>query len=168
MLMEKQHSSVAVATALALGFFLGAGLVGICWWSFGSRPRFVRVEPVSPQVTQIPRALSRTPQADRKTAETYRGRVGQSFLFNVTGALDGPVWGTQIYTDDSHIPAAAVHAGLLRPGEKGVVRITILPGQETYRGSNAHGVSSSAYGRWSGSIRLERVIGPTTEPAREL
>ncbi len=47
----------------------------------------------------------------------YRDRVGQTFYFDVTGATAGTVWGNVIYTDDSALAAAAVHAGVLAPGQ---------------------------------------------------
>ena len=81
----------------------------------------------------------------------YRGQNGQSFRFQVTGAESGSVWGTDVYTDDSVLARAAVHAGLLQPGETGVVTVMVLPGQERYDASYRNGVPSRAYGRWSGS-----------------
>src|ERR1700710_91297 len=40
----------------------------------------------------------------------YRDKVGQTFVFTVTGASDGSVYGDGVYTDDSQIATAAVHA----------------------------------------------------------
>src|SRR5262249_41905552 len=54
-------------------------------------------------------------------------KVGQSFFFQVTGATTGPLWGTDIYTSDSALAAVCVHVGLLRPGETGVVKVTMVP-----------------------------------------
>ncbi len=47
----------------------------------------------------------------------YRNRAGQSLQFSVTGSTAGPVWGTNIYTDDSSVAAAAVHAGVVAPAK---------------------------------------------------
>ena len=85
----------------------------------------------------------------------YRDRVGQSFLFDVYGAVDGAVWGSDIYSDDSDLSSAAVHAGALRTGQRGIVRVTILPGQASYGSSTRNGVGSSSYGPWEGSYRVE-------------
>src|SRR5690606_14627827 len=57
----------------------------------------------------------------------YRGQVGQTLTFMVTGAASGSVWGSGVYTDDSSVAAAAVHAGVVRVGETQPVEITILP-----------------------------------------
>ncbi len=85
----------------------------------------------------------------------FRGRTAQNFFFNVAGEAGGPLWGTDVYTDDSSLGAAAVHAGILRPGEAGVVKVTILPGRASYRGSVRNGVRSSDYEAWDGSFRIE-------------
>jgi LCCL domain len=85
----------------------------------------------------------------------YRDRVGETLAMTVTGSTEGRVWGDGVYTDDSSLGAAAVHAGLLGPGETGTVRVTILPGQDRYTGSTRHGVTSADYGAWAGSYRLD-------------
>ncbi|WP_220443929.1 LCCL domain-containing protein [Pararhodobacter zhoushanensis] len=81
----------------------------------------------------------------------YRGQVGETLSFTVTGAGSGSVWGSGIYTDDSSVARAAVHAGVLQVGETGVVQVMILPGEQSYQGSTAHDVQSSNYGTWRGS-----------------
>jgi hypothetical protein len=83
---------------------------------------------------------------------------GQVLVYQVTGSTRGLVWGTDIYTDDSPIAAAAVHAGLLRPDETGTIMVTILQGRETYRGSARHGVASRDYQSWERSYMLQRLL----------
>ncbi|MGA2496360.1 MAG: LCCL domain-containing protein [Tepidisphaeraceae bacterium] len=94
----------------------------------------------------------------------FRDRVGQSFTFRVTGSADGIVWGTDLYTDDSTLATAAVHAGLVRPGETAVVKVRIVEAAESYDGSTRNGVTTSDYGRWFGSFRFE--AGPVAGDAR--
>ena len=48
--------------------------------------------------------------------------VGATYYFRVTGVTEGQLWGTDIYSGDSTIGAAAVHAGLLKPGKTDVLR----------------------------------------------
>ena len=86
----------------------------------------------------------------------YRDRVGQQFTFTVTGYQLGYVWGTDIYTDDSDLAVAAVHAGLLAVGETGDVTVEILPGQDHYEGSNRNGVQSIGYDATPGAYRFVR------------
>jgi hypothetical protein len=84
--------------------------------------------------------------------------VGRSFLYEITGSTDGELWGTDVYTSDSSLPAAAVHAGLLKPGERGVVRVTILDtsDREEFPGSRRHGVSSEFWDSWELGFRVSR------------
>ncbi len=93
--------------------------------------------------------------ADPGNLTSYREYTGESFSFQVTGDAWASVWGTDIYTDDSSLAAAAVHAGVLEDGETGVVVVTILPGEESYTGSTRNDVTSWDYGSWSGSYIVE-------------
>jgi Ca2+-binding EF-hand superfamily protein len=102
-----------------------------------------------------------------KTTRGLRAKPGEFFYFEVTGASAGTVWGTDVYTADSPIAAAAVHAGLLRVGQTGLVKVTILPGQERYRGSLRNGVRTRNYGRFASSYRVERapsIVQPRRSP----
>ncbi|PVH28270.1 hypothetical protein DDE20_13805 [Pararhodobacter oceanensis] len=95
----------------------------------------------------------------------FRNRVGQTLLFQVTGASGGSVWGTNIYTDDSTLSRAAVHAGLVQVGQSSVVQVTILPGQQSYAGSTSNGVTTSNYGQWTGSYSFVPIAPPTPTAA---
>ena len=90
------------------------------------------------------------PQAP-SNLKSYRDKVGQVFHFTLTGTLTGSVWGTDIYTDDSALACAAVHAGVVLSRETKVVTVKILAGQSSYQGSVHNGVTSSSFGTWSGS-----------------
>lgn len=68
----------------------------------------------------------------------------------------GNVWGTDVYTDDSSICEAAVHAGVIgRDG--GTVHYERLGAQESFQGSVRNGVSSLDYAAWPGSFRFVTV-----------
>ncbi len=92
--------------------------------------------------------------ASLSNISAFRGQNNVSYYFYITGSKSGSVWGTNIYTDDSNLAAAVVHAGLLKDGETGVVKVTTLPGQSQYTGSNANGVNSSSYSNFQGSYSL--------------
>jgi|GEM_PF-338386 len=96
------------------------------------------------------------PLADPGMLCDYRGHDGRSFLFQVVGRASnaGSVWGTDIYTDDSTLASAAVHAGVLADGQEGVVKVTILPGLSSYRGSTRNGYTSYEYGPFDGSYSI--------------
>jgi hypothetical protein len=87
----------------------------------------------------------------------YQNQLGKSFFFEVTGTRAGTIWGTGVYTNDSLLSAAAVHAGILKHLQKGIIKVTILPGQGVYQGSVSNGISSHNYGMWNGSYSIEAV-----------
>lgn len=98
----------------------------------------------------------------------YRERVGETFFFLVRADTEGRAWGSGVYTDDSMLATAAVHAGALPRGVTGVVKVTMLPGRESYPGSTRHGVTTDSCGPWHGSYMVEPVhemiAGSGTEP----
>ena len=95
--------------------------------------------------------------ADPGNLAAYRGKNDEVFYFRVVGATDGTVWGSGVYTDDSSLATAAVHAGLVKAGETAVVKVTILPGEASYTGSTENEVTTAGYGEWEGSFKIEAV-----------
>ncbi len=85
------------------------------------------------------------------------GSPGTSYYFRVRGETEGPLWGTDIYTADSTLSAAAVHAGLVKTGESAIVKVEIVAPPATYSGSIRHGVASHDFGRYAGAYRLSKV-----------
>jgi hypothetical protein len=83
--------------------------------------------------------------------------VGATFYFRVRGATDGPLWGTDIYTGDSSLAVAAVHAGLVKVGESAIVKVTVVPALPQYQGSARHGVTSHDFGRYGMAYRLSAI-----------
>lgn len=85
------------------------------------------------------------------------GTIGKSHLFRVVGCVEGPVWGTDIYTADSRLASAAVHAGALESGEEGVVRVTMedMSNQRIF-GTMRHGVMSMDWGPYNLGYRVAR------------
>lgn len=65
------------------------------------------------------------------------------------------VWGSDPYTSDSPVCAAAIHAGLIaeRGGE---VTVIVDDGKPAYRGSKRNGVRSADHGAYRASFRLRR------------
>jgi hypothetical protein len=95
-------------------------------------------------------------QPDPGSLTNFQNDIGKVYYFRVTGATNGTVWGTGVYTSDSPLATVAVHAGLLKVGQTGVVKVTIVPGQDAYQGSTQNGVMTSDYGPWPGAYRVSR------------
>jgi hypothetical protein len=72
----------------------------------------------------------------------FEGQIGKTLSLRVTGAPGGTVWGTGTYSTQSSVASAAVHAGLLRPGQTGVVRVRIKPHQQFFSQSFQNGIAS--------------------------
>ncbi len=108
----------------------------------------------APKVTAIP--YDTTAAGDWKTtAEKWRGETGKRIKVTIpAGGSVNSIWGTEIYTDDSPIAVAAVHAGLITLENGGTVIIEIMDPLDSYTGSRNNGVSSSGYGAWHGSYRF--------------
>ena len=82
-------------------------------------------------------------------------RIGESFTFSVTGRASGPIWGTDVYTTDSDLASAAVHAGILKNGETGSIKVTITESPEQFVGSAANGVTSGAWQKFPAAFVIE-------------
>jgi hypothetical protein len=82
---------------------------------------------------------------------------GTTYYFRVTGDAGGSIWGTDVYTGDSVLPTAAVHAGSVKPGETAVVRVTVMAPLSHYQGSVRYGVTSHDYGRFGTAYSVGRV-----------
>ncbi|HOX47101.1 MAG TPA: LCCL domain-containing protein [Myxococcota bacterium] len=83
--------------------------------------------------------------------------IGRTYLYEVTGSTQGSVWGSEVFTSDSHLGTAAVHSGVLQPGQPGVVRVRVLGPQKSFMASTRNGVTSNAYGPWHISFTVEKV-----------
>ncbi|MEP7097247.1 MAG: LCCL domain-containing protein [Dokdonella sp.] len=84
-----------------------------------------------------------------------RGMNGERYEFLCPPGKPQPsrVVGDGIYTDDSSICTAAVHAGVIYPKAGGRVAIEIRRGQQSYAGADRNYVESNSYaGPWSGSF----------------
>src|SRR5262249_35078678 len=92
-------------------------------------------------------------EADLRAVET---QIGKSFFFQVTGDAHGALWGTDTYTSDSSLATACVHAGLLRPGESGVIKVTVVKPLAVFRGSSRNGVTSNSWTTgWAGAFQVD-------------
>lgn len=81
--------------------------------------------------------------------------IGKTFTYKVTGnAGAGTLWGTDTYTLDSALAAAVVHAGVVKDGKAGVVRIKIVPSPASFSGSTRNGISSYDYGTYPAAYKI--------------
>lgn len=119
-----------------------------------------QLEAQAATANSLPEPASAAQQVSVESPYAYdlRGMNGQTFYRRVTGTADGTVWGggeENIYTDDSNLGTAAVHAGALKVGETAMLRFTILPGQDSYIGSTRNDVTTRPYQSYGGSVRID-------------
>jgi hypothetical protein len=104
--------------------------------------------------------------ADPGTLSNYQGQAGKQFRFRVSGGVaaaqfggrfaGGAVWGSDVYTLDSTLAAAAVHAGALQSGETGLVTVTILGPQNSFQGSTRNGITTAPWGQFPGAFKFRQ------------
>jgi hypothetical protein len=83
--------------------------------------------------------------------------VGQTYYFRVHGEERGTVWGTDIYTGDSALCAAAVHAGAVDLGETAVVKVTVVTPPPRFLGCTRHGITTQSYGPFRTAYQVSPV-----------
>ena len=87
------------------------------------------------------------------TASELGNEDGKTFTFNCTSNGSAhSVWGSDIYTADSSICTAGVHAGLVTFERGGSVTIELRPGRPFYGTSERNGVTTSVYGPYGRSF----------------
>jgi hypothetical protein len=92
--------------------------------------------------------------------QSLQHKLNQPYFFQVTGNTNGPLWGTDTYTSDSNLGTACVHAGVLKPGEAGVVKVTMVKPLAVFVGSARNGVHSSTWtSGWNGAFQVDAVGG---------
>jgi hypothetical protein len=95
---------------------------------------------------------------DPMELRNLEARIGESFYFQVSADEYGPLWGTDVYTSDSSLGRACVHAGIMAAGESDIVKVTMVKPPAVFSGSTRNGVTSSPWTtRWSGAFVVEKV-----------
>jgi hypothetical protein len=87
------------------------------------------------------------------SAAGFQGQTGKIYAFRCPAEGSAkPIYGSDIYTDDSSICTAAVHVGLMSVERGGLVRIEIRPGRSTYGSTTRHGIKSINFGEYGRSF----------------
>jgi len=103
------------------------------------------------------------------TGSDIKGEPGSPHQLACPAGCDKAVsvFGTDVYTSDTPVCAAAMHAGVMseRGGE---VTVVLEPGRPAYRGTKRNGVASRDWGTYRASYRFEgpRVVRAEPEAPR--
>lgn len=158
--------AVVVENAPGLAEYVGTIRNGITSSSYPSWDSSIRF-PADHAAEATPAAVVHQYQGDWYTQpRQVNAPVGGRVRFECSaGGTGGNVWGTDIYTDDSSICEAAVHAGLIKRASGGVVHFEMSGAQPSFSGSERNGVSSMRYPAWPGSFRFVEIEAePDPEP----
>jgi hypothetical protein len=82
--------------------------------------------------------------------------IGKTFVYRVTGANNGAIYGSDVYTSDSSLAMVAVHAGIVKIGETGVIKVTIVDSPPAYPSVNRNGITSNAFGAYQGAYKVSK------------
>jgi len=81
-------------------------------------------------------------------------QIGKTFAFKVTGNASGTVYGSDVYTLDSSLATAAVHAGVVKHGQTGVIRVKIIESPDSFTATTRNGVTSYAWTRYPAAYKV--------------
>ncbi len=85
-------------------------------------------------------------------------QYGPAYSFRCPALADpaqaGQAWGTDLYTADSSMCTAAVHAGKASFAAGGTFTITAIPGAPSFTGSNRNGVATGNFGSFPAAIQF--------------
>jgi hypothetical protein len=116
------------------------------WGSWGGSFVVVAATPRAPGIGEGGKTWS-------DNATRFRTWIGARFAYTCPpNGTPGNVWGTDVYTDDSSVCTAAVHAGLITLARGGRVVIEMRGGQDSYRGTKRNGIESQSYPAWPTSF----------------
>ena len=89
-----------------------------------------------------------------QNAQSLAGDPGRTYLVNCpANCTSSTIWGASVYSDDSAVCTAAIHAGVLTAAGGRTV-VTIAPGQASYPATTSNGVTSSSWGSWGRSFTV--------------
>jgi hypothetical protein len=125
---------------------------GVTTSPYGSYPQsFVFKTPNTETVVR--EAEDQIPVLWNTSASMVSFEEGKTYKFKCpAGGKESSVWGTDIYTLDSSICNAAVHAGKLKMDSGGPVTIELRPGESSYKGSMRNGIKTNDYGKYGSSF----------------
>ena len=94
-----------------------------------------------------------TPIAWNTSAAVFKTDAGLTYRFECPpGGTIMALWGSDVYTADSSICTAAVHAGKITLDSGGQVTIEMRPGRAIYGSTTRNGVTSNTFGEYAHSF----------------
>ncbi len=125
---------------------------GVTSQTYGSWPQsFVFKTPNTDALVRA--ADDATPLLWNSSAALVSFEAGKTLKLSCpSNGKESSVWGTDIYTLDSSVCTAAVHAGKITLEKGGPVTIEMRPGESSYRGSDRNGIKTNDYQQYGSSF----------------
>jgi hypothetical protein len=97
-----------------------------------------------------------TPVTWSTAAVTFDTTSGKVYHFSCPpGGTASAIWGSDVYTADSSVCTAAVHAGKITLDNGGDVTIEFGPGHQTYGATTRNGITSYNFGAYAHSFTFK-------------
>lgn len=140
-LIGEEGGTVTLGSTAGMDSYEAATANGIttsAWGAYGESFQFIKA------------AASGLPECDR-----FPAAASSHACTCAAGFYQGAVWGSDPYTADSYLCAAALHAGIFGP-DGGALEAVSVTGLERFSGSLNNGVTSSSWGSYSSAITFNR------------
>jgi hypothetical protein len=151
---------VAVTFAKGQRAYLGSSRNGVASASFGKFARSFYVQALDAQnrpVGAVPAIYDdNTALVDCGAPNPFDGTSGSYTIVCVADCMNGAVWGSNPYTGDSSACAAAHHAGVI-DATKRKFKITLGPAKSSFKGSTAHGITSSDFEHYPSTFTVSKL-----------
>jgi hypothetical protein len=151
--LEPRENDVVYTDDSKLSGRLTAQTLRVHTMQFGDQPlKLADIRSLRTSAAVVAEELQNAPAAPVNLM-AFQQQFGKEMTYTLTGFTVGAgqqasVWGTDIYTLDSNLAAAAVHAGVAKPGEVVVVRVRIVQSPPQFVSSFRNGLNSTAYGNY--------------------
>jgi LCCL domain len=112
-----------------------------------ANPAVAGTSPATPETEPSPGSGETdevVPIAWDTTASGFKGESGKTYRFECPkGGSEHAVYGSDVYADYSSICSAAVHAGLIKLADGGVITLEYRPGRTIYGSTERNGIKSN-------------------------
>ncbi len=106
---------------------------------------------VAPEIGEAPATAQRPSMPPAACPDKIGPNVALTCYCDDEATATGTVWGSDVYTDDSKICRAALHAGVIG-AEGGMIRVRAMPGRQGYPAVTRNSVASDRWGAWNRSF----------------
>jgi hypothetical protein len=147
---QGQGGVVSFRQVQGLDSYEGSAQNGVTTFDYGAWDSSFQITGASP----LDGGVQRIAWSDTADSLGIGDAAGEVFSYEclAEGAGGGSVWGTDVYTSDSSICAAAAHRGHVSPETGGQITLMVLGSQVAYGGTARNGVTTSDYPEWSRSF----------------